>query len=307
MAHRHEPVPLVPAVGRHVGVAHRERAACIAVPELRCAVPLGIVGVAVDAVGDEPVASGSHHAATSAIPSRIVGIRLARQACRQKLVGRVEREPARAIRRRLRNHTVRNVVGIRRGNRRSRGRRVHDPHDPPQPVERAGGRGHGVHTGTGISSHRRHGTIRSIRVVGPLRHRLRGRVANLIPRHAVQGVDREAGPRPQPASRLAEAPDSGDSGLVLGGRHEVARLVVREVVLHQRVGHEDVRILHDLQVVAAGGALVARGDGDHPAAGDVGRHDKPSRCATPGCIIEDCRSQSAAGLLQEEHRIKGRR
>ena len=269
MADGHEPVPLVVAVGGHVGVTDRERLAAVLVDELRRAVPLGIVGVAVGAVEGEPVAGTSLRAAARAVASLVVGIRLAGEAGGEELIGGVEREAARALGRRHARHPAGGVVDIAVGDARACRRRMSDAGQPSEPVVGRRRSADRVHTGTGIPRDRANGGIGAVDIVGTLVHRPVGH-ALLVAGDAVQGIERKGCPNAEAAGCRSEAIHVADSRLVFGGREEVAGLVIRKLVFDKCRGHDRVAVLDDLDVVVPGGVLVAGGDSEVPGVRRIG-------------------------------------
>ena len=297
MADGHEPVSLVVAVGGHVGITDRERLAAVLVDKLRRAVPLGIVGIAVGAVEGEPVAGTGLRPAARAVASLVVGIRLAGEAGREELVGRVKREAARALGRRHARHPAGGVVDIAVGDARACRRCMGNAGQPSEPVVGRRRRADRVHTGTGRPRDRANGAINAVDIVGTLVHRPVGH-ALLVTGDAVQSIEWRRSPNAEAAGCRPKAIHVADSRLVFGGCEEVAGLVIRKVVFDKCRGDDRVAVLDDLDVVVPGGVLVAGGDGEVPGVGRIG---DPAGDELAGArLVPDERAR--LGPLKEKHR-----
>jgi len=74
MAHRHQPIALVVARDRDIGIARRERAAVVDVDKLCLSVAFGVVAVAVGAVGEETVPLVGEEPRAGPVAGVVVGV-----------------------------------------------------------------------------------------------------------------------------------------------------------------------------------------------------------------------------------------
>ena len=306
MAHSHQPIALVVAGEGDVGIARRERTALVGVDELCRSVPFGVVAVAVLPVGEETVPLVGDEPCAGAVAGVVVGVRLFRQARALELVGGVERERAWALRRRECRDPACRVESVTIGDRRARRRGVGDPLQATEAIVGVCRRADRVCTAAaGPPADRVHRVVAPVGVVRTFLDRVRGSV--VLP-NASDAIERivEIGRRPaEPGGRLAESVHHGHRRLILPRRDQIPRLVVVEVIFHQRRGDERIGVLDDLQVVAAGGIFVARGHRDRPCARCVGHEPQAGASVTEGIIIEERRGQIPLRPLHHDRRIKG--